>query len=112
MPLESADGNNQSMVGASNKPFDYFASGLATLVSDLSDWRQAYVEPGYGLACRPDQPESIAASLRWCLEHPDETRTMGERGRQMVLTEWNYETRFSPVLASLGAGQRGDQRVV
>lgn len=88
----------QPMPGASNKPFDYLACGLPLLVSHLPDWKQIYVEPGYGLACNPDNPESIAAALKWYLEHPVETRKMGDRGRQRILDEWNYEMQFTPVI--------------
>lgn len=94
--------------GGSNKPFDYLACGLALLVSDRPDWRRMFVEPGYGLACNPEDPESIAAALRWFAEHPEETRAMGERGRQRILNEWNYETQFAPVLAAMERGQPRD----
>ena len=87
-----------NMAGASNKPFDYLACGLALLVSDLPDWRKMFVEPGYGLACNPNDTDSIAAQLRWFLKHPAETREMGERGRQRILTEWNYERQFAAVV--------------
>ncbi|MCI0391797.1 MAG: glycosyltransferase [Acidobacteria bacterium] len=98
MPKVSDDLNEQAMIGASNKPFDYLSCGLALLVSDLPDWRAAYVETGYGLTCDTDDPESIAAALRWFLDHPVEMRAMGERGRQRIATEWNYEMKFFPVL--------------
>ena len=97
MPKDSDDINEQAMTGASNKPFDYLACGLALLVADLPDWRKMYVESGYGLVCDPDDPESIAVALRWFLDHPDEMRKMGERGRQRIAAEWNYETQFAPV---------------
>jgi glycosyltransferase involved in cell wall biosynthesis len=84
----------QPMPGASNKPFDYMAQGCALLVSDLPEWRRMYVEPGYALGCDPEDPQSIAHALRWLLEHREETRAMGERGRQRIATEWNYETQF------------------
>jgi glycosyltransferase involved in cell wall biosynthesis len=98
MPKLSEDINMRAMVGASNKPFDYLSSGLALLVSDLPDWRTNYVEMGYGLACDPDDPESIATALRWFLNHQVEMRAMGERGRQRIATEWNYEKEFLPIL--------------
>jgi glycosyltransferase involved in cell wall biosynthesis len=98
MPNSSEDENLRFMSGASNKTFDYLARGLALLVSDLPDWRELYVDPGYGLACNPEDPSSIAAALSWFLEHPAETVAMGERGRQRIASEWNYETQFSPVL--------------
>ncbi len=94
MPMRSGDINMNHMVGASNKPFDYLAGGLALLVSDLPEWREMFVKPGYALACDPDDPASIAAAITWFLEHPVEMRAMGERGRQRIAEEWNYESRF------------------
>ena len=101
MPKKSFDFNEQTMTEASNKPFDYLANGLAVLVSNLPDWKELYVEPGYGLACDPDDPKSIADALAWFLNHPKEMREMGERGRQRILKEWNYEQQFLPVLKKL-----------
>ncbi|MFN6460350.1 MAG: glycosyltransferase [Nostoc sp. DedVER02] len=97
MPINANDINQQRMVGASNKPFDYLACGLALLVSDLPEWNKIYVEPGYGLACNPDDPESIAASFKWYLEHPVERQEMGDRGRQRIFNDWNYQQQFMKV---------------
>jgi glycosyltransferase involved in cell wall biosynthesis len=102
MPMGSVDINEQAMVGASNKPFDYLSCGLALLVSDLVDWRQMYVNSGCGLACDSADPQSIAAALQWFLDHLVEMRTMGELGRQKVETEWNYENQFYPLLREVG----------
>ena len=101
MPLNSGDINERTMAGASNKPFDYLSCGLALLVSDLPDWRSLYIQTGVGLTCNPADPRSIANTLRWYLNHPVEMRAMGEYGRQKIATEWNYETKFSPVLERL-----------
>jgi glycosyltransferase involved in cell wall biosynthesis len=101
MPVESADLNMSAMVGASNKPFDYLACGLAILVSDLPAWKKMFVEPGYGLACNPDDSASIAAAIRWFIEHPEETRQMGERGRERIMKEWHYEKQFESVMKRL-----------
>ena len=103
MPLSSDDVNEQAMTGASNKPFDYLACGLALLVSELADWKRMFVEPGYALACDPRDPDSIAQQLLWFIQHPAETQAMGIRGRQRILSEWNYEKQFLPVLQVLGA---------
>jgi glycosyltransferase involved in cell wall biosynthesis len=101
MPKASRDINEQAMTGASNKPFDYLACGLALLVSDLPDWQTMYVKAGVGLSCDPDDPDSIAAALRWLLDHPDTMREMGEHGRCRILEEWNYEHEFEPVVEVL-----------
>src|SRR5262249_54243632 len=87
----------QPMAGASNKPFDYLASGLSLLVSATPEWTTFYVAPGYGLACDPHDPARIAPAVRWVLETPDQLRRMGEGGRQRVATAWNYEQQFARV---------------
>jgi glycosyltransferase involved in cell wall biosynthesis len=101
MPLVPADMNTESMAGASNKPFDYLFAGAAVLVSNLPDWNALFVSNHYGLCCDPNDPQSIANSLKWFLDHPTETRQMGARGRQRILQEWNYETQFSQVMRLL-----------
>jgi glycosyltransferase involved in cell wall biosynthesis len=100
-PMDLTTSNSRWMVGASNKPFDYMANGLALLVSDLAEWRDTFVGPGYGVACNPDDPVSLARALRWLAEHPAETRAMGERGRQQIAGQWNYEKQFAPIMALL-----------
>jgi glycosyltransferase involved in cell wall biosynthesis len=102
-PGGANDVNGRYMTGASNKAFDYLACGLALLVSDLPDWRAAYVEPGYGLACDPDDAESIARAIRRFLDDPELARSMGEKGRQRILSDWNYEGHFLPVYSRLQA---------
>jgi glycosyltransferase involved in cell wall biosynthesis len=104
MPMKEGSCNERTMAGASNKAFDYLACGVPVLTSDLPDWRSAFVEPGYGLACDSSDPHSIARSLKWFLDHPAERRQMGEKGRQRILADWNYERQFEPVLRMLEGG--------
>jgi glycosyltransferase involved in cell wall biosynthesis len=101
MPIKAMDLNLQAMTGASNKPFEYMACGLALLVSDLPDWSEMFVDPGFARACDPRRPENITEAVRWFVENPVKTRNMGERGRKQVLDEWNYETQFEAVSRAL-----------
>jgi glycosyltransferase involved in cell wall biosynthesis len=98
VPPASGDYNLQSMTGASNKAFDYMACGLPLVIGNGPDWIRFYGEPGYAISCDPGDAPGLAAALRWYYEHPDRMRAMGERGRQRILSEWNYETQFQPVL--------------
>jgi glycosyltransferase involved in cell wall biosynthesis len=107
MPLGTTDQSMTTMVGASNKPFDYLACGLTLLVSDLRDWNETFVAPGYARACNPHDAASIAAELRWLAENPEHRQQMGERGRRRVLDDWNYEARFQPVLDYIAATGNG-----
>jgi glycosyltransferase involved in cell wall biosynthesis len=101
MPIGTKDPNLSSMEGASNKAFDYMACGLALLVSDIPEWCEMYVRPGYGRPCNPADPTSIAVALRWFYEDRQRTHQMGELARQRILSEWNYENQFAPVLDTI-----------
>ena len=105
MPMASRNSNESAMVGASNKPMEYLSCGLAILVSDMEDWRRTYVDPGYGLACDPGDPKDVARCIQWLADHRAEMRAMGERGRQRLLLDWNYESAFAPVLDRLTDGE-------
>ena len=93
--------NLRHLTGASNKAFDYMAAGLALLVSDLPDWRAMFVAPGYALACDPADPASLKAALGWLIDHPSARGDMGARGRAKIAADWNYDTAFRRVIASL-----------
>ncbi|HEX3883727.1 MAG TPA: glycosyltransferase [Stellaceae bacterium] len=104
MPRDSMDINMRHMAGASNKPFDYMAAGLALLVSDLPDWHEMLVRPGYARGCDPADPGSVAAALGWFLDHPEKRRAMAARSRAKIEAEWNYDAAFAPVMAELVNG--------
>jgi glycosyltransferase involved in cell wall biosynthesis len=95
------DLNMRHMTGASNKPFDYMAAGLALLVSDLPDWKSMFVDPGFGIACNPTDASSILTALRWFIDYPERRRAMAVRARNKIAADWNYDAQFSGVLESL-----------
>ena len=97
-PMKTADANFLGMTGASNKAFDYMAAGLALIVSDLPEWRETFVSPGFGLACNPSDAQSLAAAIGRLAANPAECFRMGEAGRVQIRDRWNYETQFQPVL--------------
>jgi len=101
-----ANPNEAGMVGASNKVFEYLARGLPVLTGDRPDWREAFEAAGVARSCERDSAESIATVFRRFLDNPDERRAMGERGRQRVLADWNYETQFGPVMRTLVGDER------
>jgi hypothetical protein len=101
MPFSSGDPNMNHMAGASNKPFDYMAAGLALLVSDLPDWTRMFVAPGFARAADPTSADSLFAALEWFVNHAHERREMAARGQAMIGSIWNYDTVFAPILKAL-----------
>lgn len=54
---------------------------VATAVNGVPD----LVEPGVtGLLAAPQDPEGLAVAVMWMLDHPEEAREMGRRGRERV----------------------------
>jgi glycosyltransferase involved in cell wall biosynthesis len=101
IPFDTDDLNMNYMAGASNKPFDYMAAGLALLVSDLPDWKTMFVDTGFGLACNPTDAHSLSAALGRLIDHPEMRRAMAARAQKKIEAEWNYDTQFRPVLEAL-----------
>jgi glycosyltransferase involved in cell wall biosynthesis len=101
MPVCSDDINMTAMTGASNKPFEYLACGLALLVSDLPEWHKLFVESGYGRACDPGNASDVASALNAFLQDSAATAKMGRDGCERIAREWNYETQFRDVQKSL-----------
>jgi glycosyltransferase involved in cell wall biosynthesis len=103
MPCQSNDLNMRYMTGASNKPFDYMAAGLALLVSDLPDWNRMFVEPGFGRACNPVDADSVSVAMRWFIDHPEGRQAMAARAQKKIEEEWSYDLQFRAVLETLGS---------
>lgn len=93
----------EPMAGASNKPFDYLACGLALLLTDAEEWRELFVSAGCGCVTNPDSPEAITGAVGRLCNDLTATRAMGEAGRCRVLNDWNYGVQFEPVLRLLEA---------
>jgi len=89
------------MLGASNKQYDYLACGLPLLVSNIKNWRDAYVKTGLAVACFPQNADSIAQAIGWFLQHPAERLRMASRARENILKMWNYENQFQPVIQEI-----------
>jgi len=117
MPMSSQDLNMRTMAGASNKPFDAMARGLAVVVSNILEWKNLYLpgdnheggkgywisDMGYGIAINPESGESIRSGLEWMLNNREKLWEMGERGRRRIREEWNYEQHFRKVQNALGS---------
>jgi glycosyltransferase involved in cell wall biosynthesis len=105
LPESPADHNLATMVGASNKPFDYMACGCPVVVNRDPAWVDTFVQPGFGESCDPRDPRSIADAWERLVADPHAWAERSERCRQQILGEWNYETSFKPVLDRLQIGR-------
>ncbi len=97
MPVETDNPNETTMVGSSNKAFEYLSCGLPLIVSDLPEWRDTFVSAGLARACKPYVVESLEAEVRWFASHRPEMKAMGRAGLKRVESDWNYDSQFAPL---------------
>ena len=73
-----------------NKLFDYMGASLAVLAADLPPMERIVAETGAGLLYPVGSTEALAAQLVGLLREPDRCRRLGERGREAVVTKYNW----------------------
>lgn len=82
-----------------NKLFEYMAAGLPVIASNFPLWKEIVEGNNCGLTVNPLNPREIAKAVEYLLEHPEETRKMGENGRKAVVEKYNWETESRKLIA-------------
>jgi glycosyltransferase involved in cell wall biosynthesis len=72
------------------KMFEYMSAGIPVIASDFDLWKQIVLGSECGVCVNPLNPVAIAAAIDYMANHPDEAQTMGEKGRQAVLSRYNW----------------------
>lgn len=86
-PLPNAIGSYPTKI------FEYMALGLPVIVSGFPLYREVVESAGCGLCLNdPTNPLELAAAMRWMLERPDDAAEMGNRGRDAVLSQYNWNS--------------------
>jgi len=70
---------------------------VLALVPEKSDVARIVQQHQCGLVVDPDDPNAIAAAIRWFRDHPDERKAMGERARK-IAREFSREVQMERYL--------------
>ena len=81
------------------KLFEYMALGVPVICSDFPLYREVVEGAQCGLCVDPEDPHAIADAIRWVIEHPEEARQMGLRGRAAVLDRYDWKGQAERLLA-------------
>jgi glycosyltransferase involved in cell wall biosynthesis len=81
------------------KLFEYMAAAIPVIASDFPRWREIIGESRCGLLVDAADPSRIAAAIEWVLTHPAEAAAMGQRGREAVLSRYNWRSEGDKLLA-------------
>jgi glycosyltransferase involved in cell wall biosynthesis len=80
------------------KMFEYMAAGLPVIASDFPLWRTIIDGEKCGILVDPLDPQALASTMSWILEHPAEAAEMGKRGRAAVRERYNWESEARALL--------------
>ena len=80
------------------KLFEYMASGMAVITSDIPMWKEIVDKYKCGICVDPYDLEAIAAAMTYMKEHPQEIEQMGRNGRKAVLENFSWENESKTLL--------------
>ena len=72
------------------KLFEYMASGMAVVSSDIPLWRKTVEEAGCGLCVDPKDIDAVTKAVRFLADHPDKASEMGRSGRRWAERKYNW----------------------
>lgn len=84
------------------KMFEYMAAGLPVIASRFPYWEQFITNHDAGIMVDPTDPEEIAEAITWIINHPEEGRSMGERGRHVALDQFSWRSEERALLDVYG----------
>jgi glycosyltransferase involved in cell wall biosynthesis len=80
------------------KLFEYMGVGLPVVISDFPNLRAFISGIGAGVLVDPTAPAEIANAIDHLYENPSVRMQMGEKGRQAVLSKYNWENQGKKLL--------------
>ncbi len=84
------------------KMFEYMAAGIPIIASNFPLWKEIVEKNGCGICVNPLDPKEIARAIEYLIEHPEETKKMGENGKKAVLEKYNWENEGKKLLEVYG----------
>jgi glycosyltransferase involved in cell wall biosynthesis len=74
------------------KLIEYMASSKPVVASNFGLIDNIVNESECGILVNPENPQEFADAITYILSHPEHAREMGNNGRQMFLTNYNWNT--------------------
>jgi glycosyltransferase involved in cell wall biosynthesis len=78
------------------KAYEYMACSLPMVMSNFPYWEQIFGE--CALFADPYSPKEIADKIMYLVDNPDKARQLADKGRQLVVDEYNWENESKKLL--------------
>ncbi len=85
------------------KVFEYMASGLPILASDIGALREILQHRETALLIAPHDPLQWRDALAFLRDHPEERRRLGDSARERFLRHFSWQSRAARVLEGVGS---------
>ncbi|WGH77277.1 glycosyltransferase family 4 protein [Jannaschia ovalis] len=90
--------NAMNDISTMNKVMEYMTLEMPLVQFDLTEGRASAGDAA--LYARANDPEDFAAKVAWLMDHPEEARAMGRRGRARVLERLSWDHSAPQLLAA------------
>lgn len=98
--------NETHMCGASVKVFEYLSRGVLPIVNIHPTWRELFEAEKLAVTCDPKSAHSVSQALDHAIQLIEsENDSIRNIGPNKIISEWNYEQQFDPVLTFLNENQ-------
>jgi glycosyltransferase involved in cell wall biosynthesis len=79
-----------------NKPFEYMACSMPMVMSNFAYWQELFSE--CAVFADPYSPKEIADRIMYLLDNPDKAKQLANKGRQLIVDEYNWESESEKLL--------------
>lgn len=92
-----------------NKIYEYMAAGIPFICSDFPNWKKVAEKTNCGISVNIDDISNITRQINFLLNNRDIAQKMGENGRKIVSSTYNWDVEREKLIAlyaSIGGGTR------
>lgn len=89
---------NNMLAGPPNKLFNYMRYGIPVVSVDLPETRAIIAKYKCGIIVKDWKISSIISAVQYLINHPNEAKAMGQRGKEAILKELNWEREGNKLL--------------
>jgi len=82
---------NNMLAGPPNKLYNYMRYGMPVVSVDLPETRAIINKCRCGIIVKEWNVDSVIQAIQYLINHPDEAKAMGQRGKEAILNELSWE---------------------
>lgn len=90
--------NLQAKYGFATKLGEYLLTGNPVVLTDVGDIKMFFKDGENALVAQPDDIDSFASKLCWCLDNPEKARLIGENGKRTAMQFFNARIETNKII--------------